>query len=66
MNLGFDVGTNVPTGVAAAHLCVAGVFFYVGSLNAAAGESLGLALNALIGVLILTAGIAAARITARR
>jgi hypothetical protein len=41
-------------------------FLYLGVVNAAAGESIGVALNALIGVLLVAAGVVVARITERR
>ncbi len=66
MEIGFDVGANIPSGVFVTHLLAAGFFFYVGGLNAAAGEPLGLVLNGVIGILLALVGVAAARITARR
>jgi hypothetical protein len=66
MEIGFDAGANIPSAVFLAHLVAAGFFVYVGGLNAAAGEPLGLVLNGLIGVLLALVGVAAARITARR
>jgi len=66
MGLGFTLGSNAPTGVFALHAAVAAFFLYLGAVNAAAGESLGLALNALIGAMLLVAGVVTARITERR
>jgi hypothetical protein len=66
MKLGFEVGANVPTAVVAVHLLGAAVFFGVAAVNATDGSIAGIAVNALIGVLLLVLGVAAARITARR
>ncbi|MFC7187457.1 hypothetical protein [Halorubrum yunnanense] len=66
MDIGFDFGANAPTGVFALHAAAAAFFLYIGVENAAAGESLGLALNALIGAMLVAAGVVVARITARR
>jgi hypothetical protein len=66
MEIGFTLGANVPTGVFAIHAAVAVFFLYLGAVNATAGESIGVALNALIGVLLVTTGVVVARITARR
>ncbi|WP_144799052.1 hypothetical protein [Halorubrum depositum] len=66
MEIGFTLGANAPTGVFALHAAVAAFFLYVGLANAAAGESIGLALNALIGVMLVAAGVAVAGITERR
>ncbi|WP_280585993.1 hypothetical protein [Halorubrum sp. Boch-26] len=66
MEFGFDFGANAPTGVFALHAAVAAFFLYLGAVNAAAGESLGLALNGLIGLMLVAAGVVVARITERR
>jgi hypothetical protein len=66
MEIGFDIGANAPTGVFAFHAAVAAFFLYLAVVNAAAGESLGLALNVLIGAMIVAAGVIVARITHRR
>jgi len=66
MEIGFSLGANAPTGVFALHAAVAVFFLYLGVVNAAAGESIGVALNALIGVLLVAAGVVVARITERR
>jgi hypothetical protein len=66
MEIGFDFGANVPTGVFALHAAVATFFLYLGTANAAAGETLGILLNGLVGVLLVTAGVVTARITERR
>jgi hypothetical protein len=66
MEIGFSLGANVPTGVFALHAAVASYFLYLGVINGAAGELIGLLLNGLIGVLLVTAGVVTARITERR
>ena len=66
MEIGFSFGANAPTGVFALHAAVAVFFLYLGVVNAVAGESIGFALNALIGVLLVAAGVVVARITDRR
>lgn len=66
MDIGFSFGANVPTSVFALHAAVAVFFLYLGAANAAAGESIGVALNGLLGVLLVAAGVVVARITARR
>ena len=66
MQLGFEAGANVPTAVVAVHLLGAVVFFGVAAVSATDGSIAGVAVNALIGVLLLFLGVAAARITARR
>lgn len=66
MEIGFDFGANVPTGVFALHAAAAVVFIYLASVNAAAGESIGILLNAFIGIMLVTAGVVTARITDRR
>ncbi|MFO7834109.1 MAG: hypothetical protein R6V31_08665 [Halohasta sp.] len=66
MEIGFTFGANAPTGVFALHAAVAAFFLYIGAVNAAAGESLGLLLNGLVGVLLVAAGVVTARIAERR
>lgn len=66
MEIGFNFGANAPTGVFALHAAVAAFFLYIASANAAAGESLGVLLNGLVGVLLITAGVVTARIAERR
>jgi hypothetical protein len=66
MVIGFDLGANAPTGVFVLHAAVAAFFLYLGAANAAAGESLGLALNGLVGAMLVAAGVVVARITERR
>ncbi|OYR39678.1 hypothetical protein DJ82_09270 [Halorubrum sp. Ib24] len=66
MEIGFNLGANAPTGVFTLHAVAAVFFLYLGVVNAAAGESLGLALNALIGAMLVAAGVVTARITKRR
>jgi len=66
MELGFALGVNIPTAVAGVHLGAGMLFLALGALNATAGEPAGLAVNALIGVLLSVLGVVAARITARR
>ena len=66
MQIGFDFGANAPTGVFVLHAAVGAFFLYLGAANAAAGESLGLALNGLIGAMLVAAGVVVARITEQR
>jgi len=66
MNIGFDLGANVPTGVVALHVLVGLVFLSVASVNAAGGELIGAGLNAVIGLALAAVGVVAGRITARR
>lgn len=66
MEIGFNLGANAPTGVFALHAAAAALFLYVGAVNAAAGESLGVLLNGLVGVLLIAAGVMTARIAERR
>jgi hypothetical protein len=66
MGIGFDFGANAPTGVFALHAAIAAFFVYIGTANAAAGESLGLALNGLIALMLVAAGVVVARIVERR
>jgi hypothetical protein len=66
MPLGIDIGPNPPTAVLALHLFIGLVFVGLGVQNAMNGRPLGLALNGLLGFLIATVGVAAARILARR
>ena len=66
MDIGFSLGANAPTGVFALHVAVAAFFLYLGVVNGAAGEPIGVALNGLIGVLLVVAGVVVARITERR
>ena len=66
MDIGFTLGANVPTGAFALHAAVASFFLYLGVVNAAAGELVGLVLNGLIAVMLAAAGVFVARITERR
>ena len=66
MDIGFDLGANVPTGVVALHALVGLVFLSVAGVNAAGGELLGAGLNAAIGLSLVAVGVVAGRITARR
>ena len=66
MDIGFSFGVNAPTGVFVLHVAVAAFFLSLGVVNAFAGEPIGGALNGLIGVLLITAGVVVARITERR
>lgn len=66
MNIGFDLGANIPSGVVALHALVGLFFLSVASANAAGGELLGAGLNAAIGVALVAVGVVAGRITARR
>jgi len=66
MALGIDVGPNVPTSVLFLHVVLSLLFFWLGLNNLVNGRPIGLALNGLIGVLVVGVGVAAARIVARR
>ena len=66
MNVGFDLGANVPSGVVALHALVALFFLYIAGVNAAGGELLGAGLNAVIGLSLVAVGVVAGRFTARR
>lgn len=63
MDIGFDVGVNVPTVVFLGHLVIAGTFFAFAAFGVASGTALpGVFLRALIGALVLGLGVATARI----
>ena len=66
MEIGFTVGTNVPTGAFALHAAVASFFVYLSVVNGAAGELLGLLLNGLIAAMLVAVGVVVARVTERR
>ena len=66
MDLGFEIGANVPSGVLALHTAVAAVFLYLAGLNAAGGETIGLALYLAMSGMIALVGVLAARIVSRR
>lgn len=66
MHIGFSLGANVPTGVFALHAGVAAIFLSAAATNATAGDPIGPLLNALVGVLLLAAGVVTARIAERR
>jgi hypothetical protein len=66
MDIGFTLGANAPTAAFALHAAVATVFLYLGVIDAAAGELIGLVLNGLIAVMLAAAGVFVARITERR
>jgi hypothetical protein len=66
MDIGFDFGANIPSGVFALHALVAVVFFGFAGLNATSGELIGVGLYLAIGAMVAAVGVLAARITARR
>lgn len=66
MNIGFDLGANAPSGVLALHTAVAAVFLYLAGVNAAGGETIGLALYLAMAGMIALVGVLAARIVSRR
>lgn len=66
MNIGFDLGTNVPSAVFALHTAVAAVFVYTAGLNAVNGETVGLALYLAMAGMIAAVGVLAGRIVSRR
>ncbi|MEZ3167901.1 hypothetical protein ABNG02_11280 [Halorubrum ejinorense] len=66
MNIGFDLGANAPSAVFALHTAVAVVFLYLAGLNAANGETIGLALYLAMAGMIAAVGVLAARIVSRR
>jgi|GEM_PF-981085 len=66
MEIGFTVGTNAPTGAFVLHAAVASFFLYLGFVNGAAGELLGLLLNGLIALMLIAVGVVVARVTERR
>ncbi|MFQ3285646.1 MAG: hypothetical protein ACI9TI_000060 [Natronomonas sp.] len=66
MDIGVNLGVNVPSGVVALHALVGVFFLYIAGANAAGGELVGAGLNAVIGLSLVAVGVIAGRITARR
>ena len=66
MDLGFDLGANVPSGVFTLHAVIAVVFLGLAGLNGANGEAIGLAIYLAMAGMIAIVGVMAARIVARR
>ena len=66
MDIGFDLGANVPSAVLALHTAVAAVFLYLAGLNAANGETIGLSLYLAMAGMIAAVGVLAGRIVSRR
>ncbi|SFR44830.1 MULTISPECIES: hypothetical protein [Halorubrum] len=66
MEIGFELGANVPSGVFALHAAVAVVFLIFAGLNGANGETAGLALYLAMAGMIALVGVVAGRIVSRR
>ncbi|TKX74761.1 hypothetical protein EXE46_06905 [Halorubrum sp. GN11_10-6_MGM] len=66
MEIGFDLGANVPSGVLALHAVVALAFLGLAGVNGANGEAIGLALYLAMAGMIALVGVLAGRIVARR
>jgi hypothetical protein len=66
MDIGFEVGANVPTAVLVLHSLLALVFVAFGVNNLQNGRPVGLVLNGFIALLVVVAGVTAGRITWRR
>ncbi|CDK39016.1 MULTISPECIES: hypothetical protein [unclassified Halorubrum] len=66
MEIGFELGANVPSGVFALHAAVAVVFLYLAAVNATNGETVGLALYLAMAGMIALVGLVAGRIVSRR
>jgi hypothetical protein len=66
MDIGFDLGANVPSGVFALHAVIAVVFLGLAGVNGANGETIGLALYLAMAGMIALVGVMAARIVSRR
>jgi len=66
MNIGFDIGANVPSAVFALHAVIAVVFLGFAGLNGANGEAIGLALYLAMAGMISLVGVLAGRIVSRR
>lgn len=66
MDIGFDLGANVPSGVFALHAVIAVVFLGFAGANGANGETIGLALYLAMAGMIALVGVMAARIVSRR
>ena len=66
MDIGFELGANVPSGLLALHAVIALVFLGLAGVNGANGEAIGLALYLAMAGMIALVGVMAARIVARR
>jgi len=66
MEIGFDLGTNVPSGVFALHAAIAVAFLFLAGLNGANGETVGLVLYLATAGMVALIGLLAGRIVARR
>ncbi|KOX96166.1 MULTISPECIES: hypothetical protein [Halorubrum] len=66
MDIGFDLGVNVPSGVFALHAVIAVVFLGLAGVNGANGELIGLGLYLAMAGMIGLVGLMAGRIVARR
>ncbi|QUO46984.1 MULTISPECIES: hypothetical protein [Halorubrum] len=66
MEIGFDLGANVPSGVLALHAVIAVVFLGLAGVNGSNGELIGLGIYLAMAGMIGLVGVMAARIVARR
>ncbi|QAU12418.1 hypothetical protein EKH57_06625 [Halorubrum sp. BOL3-1] len=66
MEIGFDLGANVPSGVFALHVVIAVAFLLLAGLNGANGETAGVALYLAMAGMIAFVGVLAGRIVSRR
>ncbi|QKG91515.1 hypothetical protein DVK05_03760 [Halorubrum sp. Atlit-8R] len=66
MDIGFDLGANVPSGVLALHAVIAVVFLGLAGVNGANGELIGLGIYLAMAGMIGLVGLMAGRIVARR
>ncbi|GAA0718387.1 hypothetical protein J2744_001461 [Halorubrum trapanicum] len=66
MEIGFELGANVPSGVFALHAVIAVVFLGLAGVNGANGELIGLAIYLAMAGMIAVVGILAGRIVSRR
>ena len=66
MDLGFDLGVNVPSGVFTLHAVIAVVFLGLAGVNGANGELIGLGIYLAMAGMIGVVGLMAGRIAARR
>ncbi|WP_424014780.1 hypothetical protein ACOZ35_01785 [Halorubrum xinjiangense] len=66
MEIGFDLGANVPSGVFALHAVIALVFLGLAGVNGSNGEIIGLGIYLAMAGMIAIVGVMAARIVARR
>lgn len=66
MEIGFDLGANVPSGVFALHAVIALVFLGLAGVNGSNGELIGLGIYLAMAGMIALVGVMAGRIVARR